>query len=320
LFPKLLSSRNQVSTSRGHAREIFSVLLELKHPRARLSRSETRGKPFSCLGEFLWYLSRDNKLDFIRYYISAYEKETEDGETIYGGYGPRLFDRRGYGQLQNVITLLKDRPESRRAVIQLFDAEDIARRHKEVPCTCTLQFLVRHERLHLLTTMRSNDAYKGLPHDIFCFTMLQEVVARTLGVELGSYSHFVGSLHLYDDERDGYDDDREAAQQYLDEGVQSTILMPPMPSGDPWPSIKKLLDAEYRIRHRVELDANVWGVDDYWTDQIRLLQILAASGDAAKIEALKTKMVFKGYAPYIDGRMTSKPPVVQPPKQFLLRF
>jgi thymidylate synthase len=168
--------------------------------------------------------------------------------------------------------------------------------------------------------MRSNDAYKGLPHDIFCFTMLQEVVARTLGVELGSYSHFVGSLHLYDDERDGYDDDREAAQQYLDEGVQSTILMPPMPSGDPWPSIKKLLDAEYRIRHRVELDANVWGVDDYWTDQIRLLQILAASGDAAKIEALKTKMVFKGYAPYIDGRMTSKPPVVQPPKQFLLRF
>ena len=161
------------------------MLLELNHPRARLSRSETRGRPFSCLGEFLWYLSRDNKLDFIRYYIPAYEKETEDGETIYGAYGPRLFDQRGHDQLRNVINLLRSHPESRRAVIQLFNAEDIARRYKEVPCTCTLQFLVRRKRLHMLTTMRSNDAYKGLPHDIFCFTMLQEVVARTLGLELG---------------------------------------------------------------------------------------------------------------------------------------
>lgn len=185
LFPKLLSSRIDISASRGHARELFGVLLELNHPRARLSRSETRGRPFSCLGEFLWYLSRDNKLDFIRYYIPAYEKETEDGETIYGAYGPRLFDQRGHDQLRNVINLLRSHPELRRAVIQLFNAEDIARRYKEVPCTCTLQFLVRRKRLHMLTTMRSNDAYKGLPHDIFCFTMLQEVVARTLGLELG---------------------------------------------------------------------------------------------------------------------------------------
>jgi hypothetical protein len=82
-----------------------------------------------------------------------------------------------------------------------------------------LQFLIRRNRLHTLTTMRSNDAYIGLPHDIFCFSMLQEVLARTLGVALGQYSHFVGSLHLYDENRD-------EAQQYLDEGVQATIAMP----------------------------------------------------------------------------------------------
>ena len=61
--------------------------------------------------------------------------------------------------------------------------------------------------------MRSNDAFKGLPHDVFCFTMLQEIFARTLGVHVGVYKHAVGSLHLYDK-------DRQKANQYLKEGIK----------------------------------------------------------------------------------------------------
>ena len=76
-------------------------------------------------------------------------------------------------QIASVTNLLKQRSTSRRAVIQLFDAEDISSEHKEVPCTTTMQFFQREGRLHMVTTLRSNDAYKGLPHDVFCFTMLQ---------------------------------------------------------------------------------------------------------------------------------------------------
>jgi thymidylate synthase len=313
LLSKLLVSTNYTSPTRGAARELVGVLLELKNPRARLSRSETRGKPFSCLGEFLWYLTGDNRLDFINYYIPAYYAETEDGETIFGGYGPRLFKQRGHNQIQNVIDLLLLKTESRRAVIQIFNAEDIARRHKEVPCTCTIHFLVRQNRLHMLTNMRSNDSYKGLPHDIFCFTMVQEVLARTLGLEVGTYRHFVGSMHLYED-------DQEVARQYLNEGWQSTISMPPMPIGDPWPSLRKVLDAEYRIRYGVELDVNVWSVEPYWADLIRLLQVFAATGDVGKVEALKGNMAFDNYAAYIEKRKEMTPRVVRslPLQQLLL--
>src|SRR5690349_10914171 len=125
LFSRLLKSGSPVSSTRGDSREIIGVLLELQEPRARLSRTETRGKPFSCLGEFLWYLSRSNKLEQIAYYLPAYKDESEDGETIYGGYGARLFAQRGNDQLRNVIELLSAKPESRRAVIQLFNAEDL---------------------------------------------------------------------------------------------------------------------------------------------------------------------------------------------------
>jgi thymidylate synthase len=122
VFQRLLASKHQITASRpGTARELIGVLLKLERPRARLSRSETRGRAFSCLGEFLWYLSGDNQLDFIRYYIKDYEKESDDGKTVYGGYGPRIFCQRGHNQLENVIKLLSKQPTSRRAVIQLFD-------------------------------------------------------------------------------------------------------------------------------------------------------------------------------------------------------
>ena len=112
--------------------------LRQRRPR-RLSRSETRGRAFSCLGEFLWYLSGDNQLDFIRHYIKKYDHESEDKKTVYGGYGPRIFCQRGHNQLENVIGLLQEHPTSRRAVIQLFNAEDLGTRprHPDIPCTCT---------------------------------------------------------------------------------------------------------------------------------------------------------------------------------------
>ncbi len=175
-------------------------------------------------------LAKTNSLEFISYYLSRYQDESEDGRTVYGAYGPRLFKLRGINQINNIRRLLKKR-DSRRAVIQLFDAKDIAKRHKDVPCTCTMQFMVRRRRLHLLTNMRSNDAFIGLPHDIFAFTMLQEIMARSLGLELGTYFHLVGSLHLYKRNRD-------SARRYLNEGWQSSnVAMPPMPVGNPWSSI-----------------------------------------------------------------------------------
>ena len=212
-------------------------------------------------------MAKSNELSFIAHYLSHYREESDDGHTVYGAYGPRLFNMRRNNQVGNVIALLRKKPASRQAVIQLFDAADIAKRHKGIPCTCTFQFMIRERRLHLLTNMRSNDAFLGLSHDIFSFTMLQEIVARTLSVEIGTYKHAVGSLHLYDR-------NRKAAQRYLEEGWQSTtICMPPMPPGDPWNSIGKVLRAERAIRLNRTVNVQDLRLDAYWADFVCLLQI-----------------------------------------------
>ena len=300
VLTKLLASTNYVTPTKGATTELTCVLLQITNPRARLSRTEAKGTLFSCLGECLWYLAGADDLKFIGYYLKKYKKFSEDGVTLHGAYGPRLFNMRRHDQVANVIGLLKKKPASRQAVIQLFDAKDIAKKHKDVPCTCTLQFMIRGGRLLMFTNMRSNDAFIGLPHDIFAFTMMQEIVARALKLEPGTYSHAVGSLHLYKTNRD-------AARKYLKEGWQSTVVMPPMPKGKPWASIQKLLKAERAIRNGRSVSVGTLRLDRYWSDVIQLLQIYwhFKRGESDKIAQIKKKILVRVYDPYIDDKKQS---------------
>jgi thymidylate synthase len=50
--------------------------------------------------------------------------------------------------------------------------------------------------------MRSNDLFRGFPHNVVQFSTLQEVLAGWLGLELGTYHHYSDSLHLYDQDGD----------------------------------------------------------------------------------------------------------------------
>ena len=93
LYRNLLDAPLRRAT-RGSNREIVGVQFVMRDPRARISRSGDRGKLFSALGELLWYLTRGDELDFIRRYIDAYKHESEDGVTVHGAYGLRLFAMR----------------------------------------------------------------------------------------------------------------------------------------------------------------------------------------------------------------------------------
>lgn len=262
-----LERGTSISPSKGRALDLTGTTLELSNPRCRLSRSATRGVLFSSLGELCWYLSGSNDTERIAYYLSHYRDQDEDG-VVRAGYGPRLLLPPGRSPVETAVALLRRNPHSRRAVVPIFDRDDLVGEHKEVPCTCLLQFLVRDEQLHAITYMRSNDIFLGLPHDIFAFTMLQELMARSLGVQLGRYIHITGSLHLYE---------RDAAntRQFLREGWQSTTSMPEMPEGDPWGMVRVLLDAEEALREGAEPLSLALPDSTYWADLVRVLQIFA---------------------------------------------
>jgi thymidylate synthase len=244
----------------------------------------------------LWYLSGRSDLAFIEPYVPAYKNDAEDDGTIHGGYGPRLFTMRGHtDQIASVTKLLQERPSSRRAVIQLFNAEDIVSPHKEVPCTTTMQLFNRGGQLHMAVTLRSNDAYKGLPHDVFCFTMLQEMIATRLDIELGEYYQYVGSMHVYDA-------NIADLSAYIDEGYQRLDAMPRMPAGDPFAHVPNLLDCERRMRAGEYFDATDVLKEPYWADLARLLQAFWASGIDERLDDLRSRFTSQIYRTYLESR------------------
>jgi thymidylate synthase len=287
-FKLLLKSKMRVSPTKGPTVEEQGVVLELTSPRARLSRASEKGHVFSCLGELFWYISCKQDLPSIQYYIKRYEKYAEPDGTIWGAYGPRMFGGET-SQYEVVRDRLKAKPDTRKAVIQLFDREDILVEYKDVPCTSTLQFMVRDGFLHLVVSMRSNDVFMGFPHDVFAFTMIQEILANHLGVKLGTYKHMVGSFHLYDH-------DREKVERYLKEGFQPTREMPAMPAGNPWNDITKLFEVEGAIRkggaaNVAHMLPQLGEVDPYWADFGRLFGIYALTRGKVDVPRERLKQV-----------------------------
>jgi thymidylate synthase len=296
VFRRVLATGRVVVATRKRNLEKSGALLELTNPRARMSRTEARCLLFSALGELLWYLSGSMELAFIRYYIAEYPQDGPGIPTVRAAYGPRLA-RKGKSQIDWVIELLRKKSTTRRAVIPIYRPIDCDINHREVPCTCTLQFLLRGNRLELLVQMRSNDAFVGLPGDVFAFTMIQEIVARALGAEIGRYKHFVGSLHLYDK-------DHEKATNFIEEGWQSKTSMPIMPLGDQRVHLHDLLRLEEGIRKG--LDPAIPDIlPEYWRDLAYLLKIYRSDQDKAparRVRTLRNKIKSPVFGPYIDKR------------------
>lgn len=176
--------------------EIINAVTVIDDPKDNLVTSPIRKLSHKyAIGELLWYLSGSNKLDAIANYSKAWNKLSDDGETVNSAYGHRIFEKFGFDQWEHVKGLLKADPNSRQAVIHI--KEPNPEKTKDLPCTVALQYFIRDGKLYATTYMRSNDIWLGFPYDVFTFTCLQIKMAFELGVGIGSYTHIAGSLHLY---------------------------------------------------------------------------------------------------------------------------
>ena len=117
-----------------------------------------------------------------------------DGGIFKGAYGIRAG-----AQIDKIVELLKNDPETRQAVITLRDPyRDLFEKSKDVPCTIAMSFRIRNGKLNMTTHMRSNDLVWGFPYDVIQFSLLQMTIAEELGIENGIYTHHADSLHIYE--------------------------------------------------------------------------------------------------------------------------
>lgn len=146
------------------------------------------------VAEFLWIASGSEDVASIGRYNRHIERFSDDGETFYGAYGPRLLSQMNY-----LVAQLSE-PDTRQAVVTIWTPNP--KPSKDIPCTVAFQVLPRQGKLHGIVTMRSSDVWLGLPYDFYNFSMLLSSLAYRANLEVGSLTMNLGSSHLYEKNRE----------------------------------------------------------------------------------------------------------------------
>lgn len=193
------------------------VMLSLSDPAAPFLMSPARRPRYRFgMAEALWTLAGSNDLEEIARYNPVMREYSDDGETLWGAYGPRLVE-----QMDHVIDTLKRDKDSRQAVLTTWRPHSFGSYvSKDIPCTVAWAFSIRNDKLNLTVFMRSNDVFRGLPYDLVNFTTTQRVVAACLSVGVGSYTHIVNNLHVYES-------DVQTALEIMNEPHRASPKLPP---------------------------------------------------------------------------------------------
>lgn len=217
----VLENGSEVSPRGMLTREITPATIVINNPRKRaITHPERKINYGFMVGELFWILQGKNDLS-ITHYNKQWANYSDDGEILNGAYGQRIFNWFGgenfvdtgkqhegvpayeiqsitINQFVEVARRLKEDPDSRQGTIMIFDPSRDFQPTKDVPCTNMMRFSIRDGKVNMMVVMRSNDLWFGYPYDVYNFTVLQELMAGLLNVEVGKYTHVVDSLHLYE--------------------------------------------------------------------------------------------------------------------------
>ena len=185
----------------GDTKALFNVGFYITNPTDRkIVNKERKWNEEYAEAEWQWYLSGDpntKALGEIYGKVPEIWKLMEDSRgNVNSNYG---WQWKRNDQINCVINMLKEYPETRQAAISIYDCKEWDSYEYDTPCTYAIQFTIIHGKLDMCVTMRSNDLWYGFCNDQYCFSKLQEMVSNELNIEPGVYYHFAHNMHLYND-------------------------------------------------------------------------------------------------------------------------
>lgn len=164
---------------------------------------EKLANPDGTVNSAYGYLIWENESQGAEYF----ELENEVGSEAYEKmtYRERIDRRRG--KLRTPWrwakeSLIRDK-DTRQAILRFSLPEHAWMGVKDFTCTLEGIFLIRNDKLHLAVNMRSNDLTLGLVYDLPWFISLMtrmqtELLETYPDLKIGSYTHYVHSLHCYE--------------------------------------------------------------------------------------------------------------------------
>lgn len=201
-FGKISMGRN------GQTKELTHVCLTISDPTQRwIERRKPVISPAFAIAELVMIMNGSDEAALLNAWNPALPKYQGKYKRYPGAYGKRLRYSFGFDQISRAYDTLKNNPESRQAVIEIWKPDIDLPQNKgqpnnaDIPCNICSLLKIRNKKLLWTQVMRSNDIVFGLPYNFLQFTFLQEIIAGWLNVGVGEYMHISDSLHMYDNNR-----------------------------------------------------------------------------------------------------------------------
>ncbi|PPK61660.1 thymidylate synthase [Malaciobacter marinus] len=99
-------------------------------------------------------------------------------------------------QLADVINQIKTNPDSRRIILNAWNAAEIENMALP-PCHTFFQFYVANNKLSCQLYQRSADVFLGVPFNIASYALLTMMIAQVCELEVGDFVHTFGDAHIY---------------------------------------------------------------------------------------------------------------------------
>jgi thymidylate synthase len=156
----------------------------------------------SIIHELLWFLKGDTNIKYLKDNgVSIWDEWADDDGNLGPVYGYQwrswpTADGRSIDQISQVISQLKNNPDSRRIIVSAWNVGEVEKMALP-PCHAFFQFYVANGKLSCLLYQRSADVFLGVPFNIASYALLTLMVAQVCGLQPGEFIHTLGDAHLY---------------------------------------------------------------------------------------------------------------------------
>ena len=156
----------------------------------------------SIIHELLWFIRGDTNISYLKdNNVSIWDEwadENGDLGPVYGKQWRRWSTPEGrkLDQLYDVISEIKNNPNSRRMIVSAWNPSDVGAMALP-PCHCLFQFYVADNKLSCQLYQRSADIFLGVPFNIASYAILTHMIANVCDISVGDFVHTLGDAHLY---------------------------------------------------------------------------------------------------------------------------
>jgi len=198
-FEHLYTSISDNGINFGDTKAQFNIGFYIMNPQDNVIKSEFRKWNHDYAEyEWQWYLSANPNAEEISKRASIWKSHMDEFGNVQSNYGWQWV--RG-NQLERIIDQLiisnVNGTDTRQAVITFYDGKEISNYTNDTPCTLSIHFQIINDELCMTVNMRSNDLWFGFCNDQYCFSKLQQLIAKEIGIRTGWYYHFASNIHIY---------------------------------------------------------------------------------------------------------------------------